>query len=101
LPLRTTSDYVGALRQWHRGAGKLPGSRRGQIDPLAEDSSRGFAIVEPGAYVDASAYLHDGVVLRGARVEANAAVVRSLVCPNGLVRRDGRVIDDCCRASAA
>ncbi|MFT3785624.1 MAG: WecB/TagA/CpsF family glycosyltransferase [Tepidisphaeraceae bacterium] len=94
LPLRTASDYIGALRQYHRGPGRLPGSRRGQIDPLAEDFSRGFALVEPGAYVDATAYLHDTVILRGAKVEAGAAVVRSLVGPRATVKRDARVIDD-------
>jgi exopolysaccharide biosynthesis WecB/TagA/CpsF family protein len=94
LPLRTTFDYVSALRQWHRGPGRLPGSRRGQIDPLAEDFSRGFMLVESGALVDSTAYLHDAVVLRGARVEANASVVRSLIGPNRHVKRDIRVIDD-------
>jgi N-acetylglucosaminyldiphosphoundecaprenol N-acetyl-beta-D-mannosaminyltransferase len=73
LPLRTTGDYVSALRQWHRGPGRLPGSRRGQIDPLAEDFSRGFSVVENGAWVDSSVYLHDAIVLRGARVEPGVA----------------------------
>ncbi len=93
LPLRTTSDYISALRQWHRGPGRLQGSRRGQIDPLAEDFSRGFNVVEPGAWVDSSAYLHDAVVLRGARVEANTAIVRSLIGPKAQVKRETRVID--------
>lgn len=94
LPLRTTSDYIGAMRHWHRGIGVRPGSRRGQLDPLAEDFSVGFSIVETGASVDPSAYLHDSVVLKGARVEANAAVVRSLVGPRAVVRHDTRVIDE-------
>ncbi len=93
LPLRTTSDYVSALRQWHRGPGRLQGSRRGQIDPLAEDFSRGFTVVESGAWVDSSAYLHDAVVLRGARVEGGTAIVRSLIGPKAIVKRDSRVID--------
>ena len=93
LPLRTTADYISALRQWHRGPGRLPGSRRGQIDPLAEDFSRGYAIVENGAWVDSTAYLHDTVVLRGARVEAGVAAVRSLIGPRALVKRDTRAID--------
>ena len=93
LPLRTTADYIGALKQWHRGPGRLPGSRRGQIDPLAEDFSRGFAIVENGAWVDSTAYLHDAVVLRGARVEAGVAAVRTLIGPRALVKRDTRAID--------
>lgn len=93
LPLRTTTDYISALRQWHRGPGRIQGSRRGQIDPLAEDFSRGFTVVESGAWVDSSAYLHDAVVLRGARVEANTAIVRSLIGPKALVKRESRVID--------
>jgi hypothetical protein len=95
LPLRTTYDYITALRQWHRGSGRNQGIRRGgQIDPLAEDFSRGFSLVESGALVDSTAYLHDAVVLRGARIEANASVVRSLIGPNRLVKREARVIDD-------
>lgn len=93
LPLRTTADYIGALRQWHRGPGRLPGSRRGQIDPLAEDFSRGYSIVENGAWVDSTAYLHDAVVLRGARVEAGVAAVRSLIGPRALVKKEMRAID--------
>lgn len=93
LPLRTTSDYVMALRQWHRGPGRLQGSRRGQIDPLAEDFSRGFTVVESGAWVDSTAYLHDAVVLRGARVEGGTAAVRSLIGPRAVLKRDARVID--------
>jgi N-acetylglucosaminyldiphosphoundecaprenol N-acetyl-beta-D-mannosaminyltransferase len=93
LSLRTTGDYVSALRQWHRGPGRLQGSRRGQIDPLAEDFSRGFTVVENGAWVDSSAYLHDAVVLRGAKVEGGTAVVRSLIGPKALLKRDSRVID--------
>lgn len=93
LPLRTTGDYISALKQWHRGPGRLQGSRRGQIDPLAEDFSRGFVVVESGAWVDSSAYLHDAVVLRGAKVEGNTALVRSLVGPRAVVKRDSSVID--------
>ena len=93
LPLRTTSDYIMALKQWHRGPGRIQGSRRGQIDPLAEDFSRGFTVVESGAWVDSTAYLHDTVVLRGARVEGSTAVVRSLIGPRAQVKRDARVMD--------
>lgn len=93
LPLRTPGDYVTALRQWHRGPGRIQGSRRGQIDPLAEDFSRGFTVVENGAWVDSTAYLHDAIVLRGARVEGGTAVVRSLIGPKAVLKRDTRVID--------
>lgn len=93
LPLRTTADYVGALRRYHRGLGRLPGSRRGQLDPFAEAGGPGFAIVESGAWVHADAYLHDSIVLRGARVEAGATVVRSLVGTTATLHRDARLMD--------
>jgi hypothetical protein len=97
LPLRTPEDYISAMRQWHRGVGVRPGSRRGQIDPLAEDFSRGFAVIEPGAFVDSTALLHDAVVLRGSKVESQAAVVRSLVLPGAIVKPNARVIDEVVR----
>ena len=93
LTLRTSADYIGALRQYHRGAGRLPGSRRGQLDPLAEGSEAAFSIVERGALVHPSAIVHDSIVLRGGRVEAGAAIVRALVAPNVVVKRDGRLMD--------
>ena len=93
LPLRTTADYVSALRRYHRGLGRLPGSRRGQLDPFAEAGGPGFSIVESGAWVHADAYLHDSVVLRGARIEAGATVVRSLVGTTATLHRDARLMD--------
>ena len=36
---------------------------------------------------DPSARVHDSVVLRGGVVEAGAVLVRSIVCPGGVVRR--------------
>ena len=93
LPLRTTGDYIQTLRQWHKGPGRIAGSRRGQIDPLAEDFSRGFSIIENGAWVDSTAYLHDAVVLRGARIEGGVAAVRSLIGPRALLKKETRVID--------
>ena len=89
--VRSTEAYVGALQQHHA---KLAGRGRGaEPDPLADDFTKSFTLVEPGAEVDASAYLHDAVVLRGARVEAGATVVRSVVCEGALVRRGTRVVD--------
>src|SRR5258706_8216265 len=57
LPVRTLPEYIAALRHRH---------------------SAGFAIIEPGAVVDANARLHDSVVLRGGRVESGAIVASSL-----------------------
>ena len=89
LPVRSISDYVQALRFHHlRRNGRL-----GSTDPLAEDWSPSFSIVEPGATVDASARVHDSVVLRGARVDPGAVLVRSVVCEGAVVSRDRTAVD--------
>ena len=89
LPIRHLDGYIQALHYYHR--------RRGGVapvaDPLAEDWSPSFSLVEPGASVAATARVHDSVVLAGARVEEGAVLVRSLVCPGALVRRDRNVVD--------
>jgi NDP-sugar pyrophosphorylase family protein len=89
LPVRTLSDYTVAMRHYHRrGLGKPSVS-----DPLAEDWQPAFAIVEPGAAVDAAAHVHDSVVLKGGVVEKGAVVVRSIVCPGGVVKKDRPAVD--------
>ena len=62
-------------------------------DPLAEDWLPAFAIVEDAFTVDPRSHVHDSVVLRGGVVEPGAVVVRSLVCPGGVVRRDRSAVD--------
>jgi len=89
LPVRSLSDYIQALRFHHR----QKNGRHSENDPLAEDWSPTFSLVETGAHVDASARLHDSVVLRGARVEPGAVVVRSVVCPDATVGRDRTAVD--------
>ncbi len=89
LPVRSLADYIVALRQYH-------GHRKGSSDfqdPLAEHWQPTFAMVEDGAVVDPKAHVHDSVVLRGARIEAGAVVLRSMVCPDGVVKRDVTVAD--------
>ena len=89
LPIRTVEDFVQALRLHHR-------RRQGKpfvADPLAEDWSPAFALVEPGAKVDPTARVHDSVVLAGGVVEAGAVLVRSVVCPGGVLRRDTTAVD--------
>jgi N-acetylglucosaminyldiphosphoundecaprenol N-acetyl-beta-D-mannosaminyltransferase len=89
LPIRTLEDYVQALRLHHR-------RRQGKpfiADPLAEDWSPAFALIEPGATVDPTARVHDSVVLSGGVVEAGAVLVRSIVCAGEVVRRDKTVVD--------
>ena len=99
LPIRDHVGYVAALAGYHRHLARRGGRGRGGAGPhplgvpLAEDFSRHFALIEPGGEVDASAYLHDSVVLAGGRVEAGSAAVRSVVCPGGVVRRDARAVD--------
>jgi hypothetical protein len=89
LSVRSLPAYIEALRHFHRRrVGKPPIS-----NPLAEDFTPAFALVEEGATVDARAHLHDSVVLKGATVEAGAALVRSLVCPGAVVRRDRSVVE--------
>lgn len=89
VPLFSLTDYMHGLLQHYRRQGQ----RRARANPLAEDLQRHFVVVEPGAVVDATAYLHDSVILKGATVEPGAAVMRSLVCSGGIVRRSRQVGD--------
>ena len=43
--------------------------------------------------VDPRAHVHDSVVLKGGTVEAGAVVVRSIVCPGGVVKKDRHSVD--------
>lgn len=90
MPVRTLTDYVAALRTYHRRKDGRPAI---STDPLAEDWRPTFSIVEKGAAVDPLASVNDSVVLRGGRVEAGAVSVRSIVCPHGVVRRDEPAVD--------
>ena len=87
--LRGLEILIRKLRQFH--------SRRhdgaGVPNPFAENWCPSFSVVEEGATVHPSAEIHDSVVLRGARVESNAIVVRSLVGPGQVVRRGQRLVD--------
>lgn len=82
IGVRTLPGYLSALGALHRiAAGLSP-----REEPLLEDWYKTFEIVEDGAVVDRSAVVHDSVVLRGARVEAGAVLVRCVVGPGGVVR---------------
>lgn len=89
LPVRSLADYVAALRTYHRRKTGRPTI----TDPLAEDWRPTFSVVESGAVVDPLASVNDSVVLRGGRVEPGAVVVRSVVCPRGIVRREQPAVD--------
>jgi N-acetylglucosaminyldiphosphoundecaprenol N-acetyl-beta-D-mannosaminyltransferase len=89
LPVRSLTDYIQALRFHHsRQNGRLA-----PIDPLAEDWSPTFSLVEAGAVVDRNARLHDAVVLRDGRVDAGAVVVLSIVCPGAVMTKDRTAVD--------
>lgn len=89
LPIRSLAEYIAALRQYHRRrAGKPPIS-----DPLAEEWRPTFSIVEEGAVVDGMARVHDSVVLKGARVEPGAVLVRSVACDGAVIRHDRTAVD--------
>ncbi|MGN6724733.1 MAG: WecB/TagA/CpsF family glycosyltransferase [Tepidisphaeraceae bacterium] len=89
LPLFSLNDYITALQQFHRRRS----SRRARTNPLGEEFGRHFAIIENGAEVAPDAYLHDAVVLKGAKVDAGAAAIRSLVLPGAVLRRGQQVSD--------
>ncbi len=89
LPIRSLSDYIGALKHYHRRrAGKPAG-----MDPLGEDWTPAFAIVEDGANVAPKAHVHDSIVLKGGVVEAGSALVRCIVCPGGVVKQRTTAVD--------
>jgi hypothetical protein len=90
LPVRTLLGYIEALRAHHR---RLAG-KAATAEPFAENWESAFAIVEEGALVEGSARLHESAVLRGGRVEANAVLVHSVVCPSGVLRRGKMTVDD-------
>ncbi len=90
LPMRTLTDYIAALRYYHRRrAGSL------DTDPLAEVWLPSFSVVEPGAKVGGPVRpaVHDSVVLAGGRLERGAVVVHCVVCPDGVVPH-GRMIEN-------
>ena len=89
LPIRSLRDYIGALKHYHRRRAGKPAS----TDPLAEDFSPAFAIVEDGAIVAPRAHVHDSVVLKGGVIESEAAVVRCVVCPGGVARQKTTAVD--------
>lgn len=90
LPIRNLQEYVTALR-WSLAGHGACGAGAGSA--FAELWRSAGAIVEEGAAVHASAKLHDSVVLAGGRVQANAILVRSLVCPGATVPRGRTVVD--------
>jgi len=89
LPIRSLENYIQGLRLHHR----LRAGKPAVTDPLAEDWGPAFSLIEQGAVVDASARVHDSVVLADGVIEPGAVVVRCVVCPGGVVRRDRTAVD--------
>jgi NDP-sugar pyrophosphorylase family protein len=85
IPIRSESQYISALKWYHRGS-------RGAA-AFEEDWECRFRIVEPGANVHPETLLHDAVILRTAQVGRGATIVRSLVCEGATVRRGITVAD--------
>ncbi len=88
--LRTLSSYLETLREYHhRHAGPHSPLHRRRQEPWEKT----FGIIEKGAMVHESAIVHDSVILAGARVEADAVLVRSVVCPDTWIGRGRSEID--------
>jgi mannose-1-phosphate guanylyltransferase len=90
LPIRNLPEYVTALR-WSLAGHRADGPAT--VSPVAEVWRSSGAITDEGATVHPSAKLHDSVVLAGGCVQANAILVRSLVCPGATVARGRTVVD--------
>jgi len=98
MTMRNASQYLEALRRIHNLTSVPDEAQTAPSVPRAfrETWMSSFAIVEQGADVDATATIHDSVVLRGAKVGRRALVARSVVSPNMVVSDDetfiGRVL---------
>ncbi len=92
--VRSMDEYIAALRHWHRqhvDGPQAPASD--EASPFQEDWCHSFALVEPMADVSPQAVIHDSVILSGARVEPGAVVVRSIVCPGGVVSAKSEAVE--------
>jgi mannose-1-phosphate guanylyltransferase len=89
ISVRTLDGYLSAVRTFARIAAGLSSEN----DPFAEDWKPTFSLVESGALVKSSATVHDSVVLKGARIEEGALVVRSVIGPGAMIRASDTVAD--------
>jgi hypothetical protein len=91
LPVRTRGSYLEALREFYQRVQ----SDKTPTEALTDDEGwrAKFGLVETGAAVHPSAVVHDSVVLAGARVEPGAVLVRTVICPSGVVRQDESAVD--------
>ena len=86
LPIRNPYDYIKVLQY------RANLQDRSSVIPH-EDWRSSFGIIEPDAEIDSSAHVHDSVVLRHARVDKGARLIRSIACPGAQVMRRNTVID--------
>ena len=92
--VRSMDEYIAALRHWHRQHVDGPQALASdEASPFQEDWCHSFALVEPMADVSPQAVIHDSVILSGARVEPGAVVVRSIVCPGGVVSAKSEAVE--------
>jgi exopolysaccharide biosynthesis WecB/TagA/CpsF family protein len=84
LAVRTLTDYVRALQvlQQLKDAEAIANETMPQ-----RTARRPFTIIEHGAYVHPSAHIYDSVIMRDARIEAGAIVVRSVACSGSTLKR--------------
>lgn len=83
LPVRTLDAYITALTAHHK---RLAGKPIFDDEAGSEQWFSTFSVIEEDSVVAASARIHDSVILKGARVGANAVVVRSIVTGTGVIK---------------
>jgi hypothetical protein len=89
LPVKSLAEFIRAVRLFYA----LKGGERPSFDPLAEAWAATFSLVEDPRDVHHSAEIYDSIVLRGARVERNTVLVRSMICPGAVVSAGSTVVD--------
>ncbi|MEM1013048.1 MAG: hypothetical protein AAGI46_12605 [Planctomycetota bacterium] len=92
IPIFGATSYIQAVGRYHAQRDGRGFEAPPLGIPLAEDFGCHFTLVEDGAQVDSSVYLHDSVVLDGGVVEAGASLVGSVVTGSGIVRRGREVL---------
>lgn len=86
---RNRELYLQTLRQYYLSRTPPTLARELSLEPWRS----AFSVVEPLAQVDPEAIIHDSVVLAGARVEARAMVVRSVIGPTVRIHKHQQVVD--------
>jgi mannose-1-phosphate guanylyltransferase len=94
VAIRNVQDYISALRRHHR---RLAGDIE-ETGAFAEEWRPVFQIVEDGASAE-GARIHDSVVLRGARVQEGAVIVRSVICSGTFVPSGRMLAEDVVQTS--